>query len=171
MDTAKALIDHFEMTVLPAEGGIFKQTYKAAQTLPGGKPMSTAILYLLTAEEDSFSAMHRLPTDEVFHFYRGGAVEMLLLYPGGEVRTMRLGADVLNGEQVQFVVPAGVWQGCRLADDAGADYALLGTTMAPGFMPEDYEGGERDALTAAYPSAAAMIARLTRADAPLHMDE
>ncbi len=170
MDTIEALIDHFEMTVLPTEGGIFRQTYRAEQTLPGGKPMSTAILYLLTAEADSFSAMHRLPTDEIFHFYRGGAVEMLLLYPDGAARTVRLGADVLNGEQVQFVVPAGVWQGCRLADDAGADYALLGTTMAPGFTPEDYEGGERDALTAAYPSVAEAIERLTRPGAPLHME-
>jgi len=169
MDTVKALIEHFDMSVLPAEGGIFTQTYRSEQTLPDGKPAGTAILYLLTADADSFSALHRLPTDEIFHFYRGGPAEMLLLYPDGEAQTVRLGPDVLNGEHVQFVVPAGVWQGTRLSDDAQADYALLGTTMAPGFTPSDYEGGERAALVAQYPHMREQIERLTRPDAPLHM--
>ena len=167
MTTAADLIAHFDMTVLPAEGGIFAETYRAERTLPSGQPFSTAILYLLTNEPDSFSALHRLPTDEIFHYHLGGPADMLLLYPDGRSQTVTLGPDVLNGQHVQFVVPAGVWQGTRLRP--GADFVLLGTTMAPGFTQADYQGGQRDALVQQYPQARAQIEQLTRPDAPSHM--
>jgi uncharacterized protein len=118
----------------------------------------TAIYYLLTP--DTFSALHRLPGDEVFHFYLGDPVEMLQLDPAGQGRLLTLGNDVLGGQSVQMVVPAGVWQGSQLK--AGGAFALLGTTMAPGFDFTDYEAGDRAALTAHYPAFAEWIARLTR---------
>jgi predicted cupin superfamily sugar epimerase len=104
--------------------------------------------------------MHRLPTDEVYHFYLGDPVEMLLLHADGRAENHTLGPDLLHGQHVQFVVPHGVWQGSRLRD--GGRYALLGTTMAPGFDPNGYEGGSREKLTAQYPVAADAIRRLTR---------
>ncbi|MGH7573188.1 MAG: cupin domain-containing protein, partial [Gemmatimonadota bacterium] len=108
--------------------------------------------------------LHRLPTDEVYHFYLGDPVEMLLLHPDGASETVTLGPDVLGAEKVQFVVSRGVWQGSRVAP--GGNWALLGTTMAPGFEFADYEGGDREDLVARYPEAAGWIRALTREASP-----
>ena len=93
--------------------------------------------------------MHRLPTEEVFHFYLGGPVRMLQLFPDGNGREVLIGADILAGQQPQVVVPPGVWQGSRL--EPGVEFALLGATMAPGFDYADYEQGRRGELSAQYP--------------------
>jgi predicted cupin superfamily sugar epimerase len=150
--SAARLIELLRLEPLPIEGGHFRQTWRS--------DAGTAIYYLLSDDPDSFSAMHRLPTDEVYHFYLGDAVEMLLLHPDGLVQNLTLGPDVLHGQHVQYVVPHGVWQGSRLQN--GGRYALLGTTMAPGFDPKGYEGGSRERLIAEYPAAAAALERLTR---------
>lgn len=152
MLTAARLIELLRLEPLPVEGGHFRQTWRS--------DAGTAIYYLLSDDPDSFSAMHRLPTDEIYHFYLGDPVEMLLLQADGRVEDVTLGPDVLKGEHVQFVVPHGAWQGSRLRD--GGRFALLGTTMAPGFDPSGYEGGSRERLIAEYPAAAAAVRRLTR---------
>lgn len=167
--TAEALIRHFGLETLPVEGGHFRQTCKADETVsvvPDGqgspllKPRSTAILYLLSADPDSFSAIHRLPTEELYHFYLGDPVELLLLRQDGSSEVITLGHDVLNGQHVQFAAPAGTWQGSRLAP--GGEFALMGTTMAPGFIEEDYTAGERELLVEQYPDRAGLITLLTR---------
>ena len=165
----KAVIEHLGLVPLPGEGGLYRQTYLAGDTvqracLPGrygsDKPFSTAIYYLLTAEPDSFSAMHRLPTDEVYHFYLGDPIEMLMLFPDGRSERVVLGQDILGGQKVQHVVPRDVWQGSRLAP--GGQFALMGTTMAPGYTEPDYEDGQADKLSAQYPEQAELIGQLTR---------
>jgi predicted cupin superfamily sugar epimerase len=167
MLTAQRLIDLLQLKPLPREGGWYRETHRSSLQLPPGvlgsgysspRAAGTAIYYLLTP--DSFSALHRLPADEVFHFYLGDPVEMLQLgpAPGAGGRIVTLGPDVLAGQQPQVVVPAGVWQGSILKP-AGA-LALLGTTMAPGFDFADYEAAPRDRLLAEYPAFAERIARL-----------
>ncbi|MCI0403556.1 MAG: cupin domain-containing protein [Acidobacteria bacterium] len=167
--TAQQIIELLQLEPLPVEGGLFRQTYCSAErirqaALParyrGDKPFATAIYYLLTSDPDSFSALHRLPTDEVYHFYLGDPVEMLLLFPQGGGRRVVLGQNILHGQQVQFVAPSGVWQGSRLIP--GGRFALLGTTMAPGFDASDYQGGQRAELLARYPDQAELIRALTR---------
>jgi uncharacterized protein len=164
------LITELDLKPLAFEGGLFTQTYKASEVIPqpslprryhSPRAFGTAILYLLLDHPDSFSALHRLLTDEVYHFYLGDPVEMLLLYPDGRSQVVILGQDVLAGQKVQFVAPAGVWQGSHLR--AGGEYALIGTTMAPGFEYEDFTIGEREVLLHTYPSASELIRRLTRA--------
>lgn len=155
------IIQLLNLKPLPKEGGLYAETYRSADVLsdaalparyPGAeKPCSTAIYYLLTANPPTFSALHRLPTDEVYHFYLGDPLEMTLLYPDGSHRVVILGQDLLAGQHVQFVVPAGVWQGSRVA--AGGAYSLVGTTMAPGYTQDDYEHGDRAELLAEYPGA------------------
>jgi predicted cupin superfamily sugar epimerase len=120
--------------------------------------MGTAIYYLLTPY--TFSAMHRVPGDEIFHFYQGDAVEMLQLPPDGEGKVVVLGNDLLAGMRPQVVVPGGVWQGSRLV--AGGRFALLGTTMSPGFDYSDYEAGRRADLAGRFPQFAQFIEQLTR---------
>jgi predicted cupin superfamily sugar epimerase len=121
------------------------------------KSAGTAIYYLL--EPGAFSKMHRLPTDEIYHFYLGGPVRMLQLGPGGG-RVVTLGNDLLAGHLPQLVVPRGVWQGSELIE--GNAFALLGTTMAPGFDFTDFEAANPAALQAEFPAFADMIAHLTR---------
>jgi hypothetical protein len=118
----------------------------------------TAIYYLLTNE--TFSAMHRLRGDEIFHFYLGDPVEMLHLHPDGSGATITLGPALHEGMHPQVVVPAGVWQGARMTGQGR--WALLGCTVAPGFEFEDFELGKREALVRAYPGFAEMIRSLTR---------
>lgn len=166
---AQQIIDLLDLRPLPVEGGHFRQTHRGGLVLPPDAlsaeyqqdhPISTTIYYLLTDDPDSFSALHRLPTDEVWHFYLGDPVEMLLLHPDGSAQTVTLGSDLAAGQQVQFVVPAEAWQGARLLP--GGKFALMGTSMAPGYVDADYEGGEREALVAAYPDQAERIHSLTR---------
>jgi predicted cupin superfamily sugar epimerase len=81
--------------------------------------------------------MHRLRSDEVFHFYLGDEVEMLQLWPDGTGRRVGLGSDLAAGMLPQTVVPQGVWQGSRLV--RGGRFALLGCTVSPGFDYADFE--------------------------------
>jgi predicted cupin superfamily sugar epimerase len=155
--TPEDLIAHYGLEPIPSEGGLFRQTW-AGPERPDGRPEGTAIVALLRA--DDFSALHRLPTDEIWHFYRGDPLELLLLAPDGTTRTVVLGPDVLRGQHVQFTVPAGTWMGGRVA--AGGSWALFGCTMAPGFTFAGYEHGDAAELTARYPAEAAGIAGLSR---------
>ena len=166
MTTAEELIALLGLQPHPKEGGFFRETYRAAETIaPGALPEryasarshSTAIYYLLTPA--TFSALHRLASDEVFHFYAGDPVRMLQLFPDGQGRTITLGPDVAGGQQPQVVVPRGVWQGSLL--EPGGAYALLGCTVAPGFDYADYEAGLREDLLSRYSAFADMIRRLT----------
>ena len=160
------------MERIPAEGPWFSLTYQSADTLsPASLPeryhgtphaAGSAIYALETAQD--FSALHRLQTDEIWHFYGGSPIEMLLLYPDGHDETVILGADVLAGQHPQFVVPRGVWQGSRPVSEAPDTYSFFGDTLAPGFEYADFEIGYRDELQKAYPKAAEKIARLTRAE-------
>jgi predicted cupin superfamily sugar epimerase len=157
---------------LHEEGGFFVETYRSALRLPataltaeydGARDASTAIYYLLTPE--SFSAMHRVRGDELFHFYMGDPVEMLQVRPDGSHDVMRIGTDLVGGMRPQVVVPAGVWQGLRLV--SGGRVALMGATMAPGFDPRDFALGDRAELTALCTERADLIAALTRDTAPV----
>jgi predicted cupin superfamily sugar epimerase len=145
----------------PIEGGSFRRTYTSnhALELPRGvRPAGTAIYYLL--EPSTFSEMHILDSDEMFHFYLGDPVEMLQLYPDGRSAVFTLGQDLEAGQQVQLVVPAGVWQGTRLLDDG--QVALLGCTVTPGFDFADYRSGSYGELAEKWPTEAERIRALTR---------
>ena len=169
MLSADRIIKLLDLRPLPREGGHFRQSYRAAESISSDalpvryqrdKQLCTAIYYLLTSDPDSFSALHRLPTDEIYHFYLGDPVEMLLLYPDGISEQVILGQDLLASQQIQFVVPRDVWQGSRLV--AGGLFALLGATMAPGYDEQDYVAGEPTELIRRYPDQAQLIRSLSR---------
>ncbi|MCX5207083.1 cupin domain-containing protein [Streptomyces sp. NBC_00237] len=162
---ARRLAEFHGLQPLPVEGGLFRQTW-AGEPDAAGRPSGTAIMVLLTSAPGDFSALHRLPTDEVWHFYRGDALELLLLGPDGTARRILLGGP--EGT-VQYVVKAGTWMGARVAP--GGAWSLFGTTMAPGFLPTDYEGGDAEDLSLRYPEQAVLVRELCRPDAPLTMTE
>jgi uncharacterized protein len=145
----------------PVEGGWFRRTYTSVGNVElarGVRAQGTAIYYLL--EAGTFSEMHVLASDEIFHFYPGDPVEMLQLLPDGGSAVFILGGDLSAGQQVQLVVPAGVWQGTRLVE--GGKVALLGCTVTPGFDFADYRGGSYAELAAKWPTEAERIRALTR---------
>jgi predicted cupin superfamily sugar epimerase len=148
------------------EGGFFAETYRSPKRLPsrlvyrggsGERSLATAIYYMVTPE--SCSRLHRLRSDEIYHFYLGDPVELLQLGPDGQGKVVRLGSDLLGGMSPQVVVPQGVWQGARLI--GGGAFALLGTTMALGFDLADFEVGDRHSLIKAYPVFRELIQALT----------
>lgn len=155
--TAQEIIRHLGLVPLPMEGGFYRETFRSEWNLsgpalppgyPGARSGYTAIYYLLTPETSS--ALHRLRGDEVWHFYLGDPAEQIQLRADGTTRTVRLGQDLTAGEQLQVRVPAGAWQSTRLA--AGGRFALMGTTMAPGFDFADYEHGRIEELSGPYPA-------------------
>jgi hypothetical protein len=164
--TAERIRELLHLEPHPIEGGFFAETYRSETKLPdtvvgpaysGERFAGTAIFYLLTPE--TFSAMHKLPGDELFHFYLGDPVEMLQLRPDGTSEIVTLGQDIAAGMRLQHCVPGGCWQGSRLL--AGGVFALLGTTMSPGFDYADYVVGGRSDLTRDYPSRSTLISALT----------
>jgi predicted cupin superfamily sugar epimerase len=133
---------------LPNEGGLFRRTHIDAH--------SSAIYYLLLAPD--FSALHRLGATEVYHWYGGSPLRLLLLGPDGRVEEPVLGPDLAAGQRPQLVVPAGTWQG----SSPGGEWSLVGTTTAPPFDWTHFELGDRAELTARFPAVAVRIAALTR---------
>lgn len=157
-DTIKSLL---HLAPHPVEGGSYRRTYTsaAALDLPRGlRAAGTAIYYLL--ETGTFSEMHVLDSDEIFHFYLGDPVEMLQLYEGGGSALFTLGSNLQAGQHVQLVVPAGVWQGTRLIGDGKV--ALLGCSVTPGFDFADYRNASYAELVEKWPDQAERIRALTR---------
>jgi predicted cupin superfamily sugar epimerase len=114
------------------EGGFYRETFRAAAA-EGGRGASTAIYYLLRRGE--VSAWHRVDADEVWHYYAGAPLELLLSADGQERSAVRLGPDLAAGERPQAVVPAGAWQSARSLDD----WTLVGCTVAPAFQFAGFE--------------------------------
>jgi uncharacterized protein len=165
MEAAKHWIDRLSLEPHP-EGGWYRQTYRAPLMLrhaalpgfTGDRAASTAIYFLL--EGDQFSALHRLRSDEVWHFYAGSDLVVHVIEPGGQYSELPLGSDGTSGEGFQAVVPAGCWFGSSLRQPN--TYALVGCTVAPGFDFADFEIAKRDELASQYPQHRSIIARLTR---------
>ena len=160
--TADEIIRRLNLQPLPIEGGYFRETYRSQESLDipryrSSRALGSAIYFLLTPA--SFSSLHRLQTDEIYHFYAGDPAELLLLDPGGSGERVVLGPDLSSGQHPQYVVPRGVWQGSRVVP--GGKFSLLGTTMAPAFDPRDFESANRAALLAAFPAHADLVRALT----------
>jgi hypothetical protein len=149
MLSAQQIIERLGLAPLPVEGGFFKETYRST--------ISTAIYYLLTPS--TCSLLHRLSGDEVYHFYLGDPVDLLLLHADGSSEQIVLGPEIGEDQRVQQLVRGGSWQGSRLR--GGGRFALMGTTMAPPFDPKNFELGDRHDLTRRYPNQAELIAHLT----------
>ena len=161
------IIKLLDLKPLDMEGGFFRETYRSEDIIPraalpafyqSNRCFGTAIYYMLTPE--SFSALHKVNSDEIFHFYLGDPVELLLLYSDGRGQEIILGQDIENGQQLQMTVPRGVWQGAGLRPKG--KFALMGTTVSPGFEYADFILGKRKSLIETYPDYTSSITRLTR---------
>lgn len=165
MSDVKDLVEKLSLKTHP-EGGFYNETYRSAESLPasalperftGERQFSTAIYYLL--EAGHFSAFHRIRSDEVWHLYHGGPIEIFELDPEGTLHTHVLRGEPLGEACFQAVVPAGRWFAARPV--AGAAYVLVGCTVSPGFDFADFEMADRAAMIAAFPQHEALITELT----------
>lgn len=157
--TADEIIKKLDLKPHP-EGGFFRETYRSPTVIPGSEPsrvFSTGIYYMLVP--GAVSKMHRLAADEMFHFYLGDPVTWVLLSPDGKAQRVVLGKGMEKGEQLQLVIPSGTWFGGYLNE--GGSYALMGTTVAPGFEFEDFVIGKRDELLSRFPQDEKEIRLLT----------
>ena len=167
---AADVIKILNLEKLEPEGGFFRQVYKSKdQTMapfgvsgaPVQRSVLTSIYYMVTPS--SFSALHKLKSTEVYHYYLGARVELSLIDEKGSLRTIILGPRIELGDQLQVAVEKEVWQGCRILAGENAEWALVGTTVGPGFEFDDFELGNREALTRNFPQHVELIRTLTRA--------
>jgi len=166
-DRAAEIIQRLGLQPHP-ERGFFVETYRAPAlvTAPANgarRAAGTAIYFLVTRAQPA-TYLHRLLSDELFHLYEGGPLEVLLLRePAGAARgsqLARLGLDLAAGERPQLAISAGTWFAVELA--AGASHCLFGCTVAPGFDFADFELAAGPELAARFPDHAARISRMTR---------
>jgi len=140
------------------EGGYFRESYRAEGVVAGNnRNYSTAIYYLL--EGKACSKLHRIASDEIWHFYLGDRLVVAEIDPAGQIRETTLGPNLKAGQSLQHVVPARHWFGAYLPEGRG--YALVGCTVAPGFDFADFEMGKREELLRQYPHAKGIIEKLT----------
>jgi len=169
--TLDALIEKLGLIPHP-ERGYYRETYRASTEVqreprvsrPGApdiRAASTAIYFLVTADEPA-TFLHRLLSDEVFHLYDGGPLEIVRLFADGNWDVAVLGMNLDAGERPQIVIPAGTWFGTELR--AGASHCLVGCTVAPGFDFADFELAQGPELEARYPAAADRIRRMSRSE-------
>jgi predicted cupin superfamily sugar epimerase len=162
LSTVEELIGHLGLQPHP-EGGFYEESFRSPTllTLPDGRvrSASTAIYFLLPA--GSFSALHRVSSDEVWHFYNGDPLELTTMTAEGMLEKVLLGCKLAAGQRPQFVVSAGVWQAAKPCDGEHG-YTLVGCTVAPGFDFADFEMPSRTELVRLFPQHRAVIAQLTR---------
>ncbi len=160
------LIQHFNLLPHP-EGGWYCETYKSAEfidhsALPerfnGARSFSTAIYFLL--EQGSFSAFHRIKSDECWHFYSGGCLLVYIIFPNGNLETIRLGSNINKGEVFQYVVPANCWFASIPAPES--QYSFVGCTVSPGFDFNDFEMADGEMLNNEYPEHSELISTLCK---------
>lgn len=162
---AKEWIEALHLEKHP-EGGYYRQSYLSqdviSQTaLPdrfgGDRHASTAIYFLLSGYD--ISALHRIQSDELWHFYTGCGVALHIIHPDGQYELIRLGPDFNSGQVFQAVAPLRSWFGACLEDPQG--FALVGCTVAPGFDFSDFELADRETLLQQYPQHTPIILQLT----------
>ena len=156
---AKKIIQYLDLKPLPIEGGFFREIYRSDKNIaPLNRCFATHIYYLVTPED--FSPLHKVASDELFHFYLGDSVEQIQISPDGELRKYRLGVNLLDQEYPMAAVPANHWQGLRLVE--GGAWALMGCTVAPGFEYEDLQMGIRENLIKRFPVHAESISHFCK---------
>jgi predicted cupin superfamily sugar epimerase/mannose-6-phosphate isomerase-like protein (cupin superfamily) len=176
---AGRLIEHYHMQLVPQEGVWFSITYSNEDQIDGtalphryfGRTHAAGSAIVAVETPRYFSAMHRLQSDEVWHFYGGSPLQMLLLYPDGHGQTVVLGSNVSAGETPQLTVPHGVWQGSAPRAGLPGTYSFVGTQLSPAFDYADFEIGYRDELQRQYPVFSQDIRRLTRAEFAMRPSE
>jgi hypothetical protein len=164
--TAEYWINKLQLIKHP-EGGYYREVYRSHEfvhkkNLPDRyssfRSFSTSIYFLLESHE--FSAFHRLKSDEIWHFYEGAAINVLMIFPNGEFKRIEMGREAETNDVYQALIPKGCWFAAHVNEED--TFSLVGCTVAPGFDFEDFELGKRDDLLKLFPQHRDLIARFTK---------
>ena len=155
MKPADFWVNHLQLQPHP-EGGFFREVYRSeekidAEALParfsGSRNFSTSIYFLLPG--NARSRLHRIQSDEMWHFYEGDALDLFIFRENGKLETLNLGREPETGQVLQTIAPKGCWFAAKCKNENG--YSLMGCTVAPGFDFEDFELAETESLISIYP--------------------
>lgn len=164
--TVETLVKELELLPHP-EGGFYKETYRSKGVISnsclspdfkGDRNMATGIYFLI--EKGNFSALHKIKSDETWHFYYGDALEVIEINEHGKLTTTQIGNNLQNGETFQYTVKANTWFGSRVSSNG--NFSLVGCTVYPGFDFNDFELADRDILINTFPHLKNLITELTR---------
>ncbi len=164
--TTEALIAAYGLRRHP-EGGYFRESYRSSGMVTAAEPtgaiagarnFSTAIYFLLPGGERS--RLHRIKSDELWHFYLGDPLTIACISPEGRVELTIMGGDIKAGQKLQHAVPACRWFGAYHSGES--DFSLVGCTVAPGFDFADFELADRAELLTQFPHARNVIEKLAR---------
>lgn len=167
MERSRQLIEQLGLEPHP-EGGYYKQVYKSEESIQeqylperflGERVYATAIYFLL--DQSTFSALHMINQDEIWHHYEGAPLEIVMINEDHEAKHVILGKDLDKGQKPMVVVPYGVYFGARLVDDK-EDFSFVGCTVAPGFEFDDFVLARREDLLRDYPHHEDIIHAFTR---------
>jgi uncharacterized protein len=156
---AEEIIKLYKLEPLTIEGGYFRETYRSTtvfNTEIGPRNACTHIYYLL--KEEQVSKLHRVRSDEIWHFYSGDPITIIDISPDGKLKKEVLGSSIPE-QKSEYLFPKGHWFGAHLDPKSG--WALLGCTVSPGFEYSDFELGNREQLIRLYPNFKEYIIKLT----------
>ena len=160
--TASEYVSHLKMLPHP-EGGFFAEHYRSDLQIDsvgfgGMRSACTSIYFLL--EKGNFSALHRIKSDEIWHFYDGDPLEIIEISEEGELTITHLGRNLGKGENIAYTVKAGQWFGSRVKESGL--FSLVGCTVAPGFDFQDFEMPSRAYFEKEFPKLKSKIQEFTR---------
>ena len=148
---AEYFIQRFHLVPHP-EGGYYARTHAEA------RGAYSSIHFLLT--RDSFSAFHRIRSDEQWNWYFGDDIILHEIDAEGRYEPVIL-SNAPGTENFQYLVKGGNWFASECRGSYG--FAFCGCTVVPEFRFEDFELAKRDSLAAVYPQHRSLIEKLTRA--------
>ncbi|MBV9567552.1 MAG: cupin domain-containing protein, partial [Hyphomicrobiales bacterium] len=105
--------------------------------------------------------LHRIRNDQLYHYYLGDALELLLLYEDGTSKRKVIGPDLRGGERTQLLIPGNTFHAARLLERGR--WFLGASTEWPGVIPADVEAGNVEELAAKYPAVAADLRAIDEA--------
>lgn len=165
MNNAEFYINKLKLTPHP-EGGYFHEIYRSEEKIKSGilpdrysgeRSYSTSIYFLLKGEQKSH--LHKLKSDEIWHFYKGSSVRLYIINKYGKLSEIILGENLEKGETFQYVIKKDQWFCANITDKKS--FALVGCTVSPGFDFSDFEIGKRNILTQLFPEHTKLVTDFT----------
>jgi len=160
MKNALYWIENIGMLEHP-EGGYFKETFRSEKVFHpegflGERNFATSIYFLL--EKNNVSHFHRIKSDEIWYYHAGSPLHVYVIYPNGELKELKIGPNLKDGEVLQAIVPANTIFGSTCTNE----YSLVGCMVSPGFDFNDFELFPTSQLLDLYPQHKTIIKVLSK---------
>jgi hypothetical protein len=166
--SAKYYISKLQLLPHP-EGGYYREVYRSDDVIEAGylpkryktkRTSSTSIYFLLEGEQ--VSRLHKLNSDEIWHYYDGCPARIYNIDEKGELTEVTIGRNLEQGESLQVLIKRNTWFGAELKDKTS--FCIVGCTVSPGFEFDDLELADRKKLLKLYPFHEEIIKKLTKFD-------